>query len=112
MGFIWKTSISQQESCMVVRAQSKSRGVSELHVGAGNVRRYFPKNQSSIELHLGDLWIECGLTPDFWQGQPDIFDPRLCAWLESKHMHNSQSRSYVPLSLVPEGKNAFRIESA
>ena len=100
-----------QEKRMVVRAQRKARGLSELHVGVRNVRRYFPRNLAAVELRMGDLQIECGLTPDFWRGQPDISDPRLCAWLETKHMHKSQSRSQVPLSLIPEGANAFRLES-
>ena len=53
---------------MVVKTQSKGRGITALHVGASNVRRYFPKHISSIELQLGHLQIECGLKPDFWQG--------------------------------------------
>lgn len=59
---------------MVVKTQSKGRGVTGLHVGANNVRRYFPKQISSIELQLGHLQIECGLKPDFWLGEPEIFD--------------------------------------
>ena len=51
---------------MVVKTQSKGRGVVGLHVGTNNVRRYFPKNVSSIELLLDHLQIECGLKPDFW----------------------------------------------
>jgi hypothetical protein len=95
---------------MVVKAQSKGRGLSGLHVGTDNVRRYFPKDASTIELQLDHLRIQCGLAPDFWQGQPEIHDPRLCAWLESKHMHGSRNRTPVPLALVPTGKNAFRLQ--
>lgn len=95
---------------MVVKAQSIGRGLSGLHVGMDNVRRYFPKNVSTIELELDHLRIQCGLAPEFWQGQPDIFDPRLCAWLESKHMHASRGRTPIPLALVPAGDNAFRVQ--
>ena len=95
---------------MVVKAQSKGRGVTGLHVGTDNVRRYFPKNVSTIELQLDHLQIQCGLAPDFWQGRPEIHDPRLCAWLESKHMHGSRNRTPVPLVMVPAGKNAFSLQ--
>jgi hypothetical protein len=94
---------------MFVIAQSKGHGVSGLHIGLDNVRRYFPKNVSSIELQLDHLRIECGLGPDFWKGQPEIFDPRLGSWLESKHMHGG--RTPVPLAMIPEGNNAFRVQA-
>ena len=95
---------------MVVKAQSKGRGLSGLHVGMDNVRRYFPKNVSTIELQLDHLRIQCGLAPDFWQGQPEIFDPRLCAWLETKHMHGNSTRNPVPLAMIPSGDNSFRLQ--
>jgi hypothetical protein len=94
---------------MVVKTQSKGRGVTGLHVGMNNVRRYFPKHVSSIELQLDHLQIECGLKPDFWQNEPDIFDPRLCAWLESRHMHAKPDRASIPLAMIPEGNNSFRL---
>jgi hypothetical protein len=78
---------------MVVKTQSKGHGVTGLHVGSNNVRRYFPKGTKNIELQLGHLRIQCGLKPDFWQGQPEIYDPRLCAWLESKNMHGTANRT-------------------
>jgi hypothetical protein len=95
---------------MVVKTQSKGRGVTGLLVGEHNVRRYFPKNISSIELQLDHLQIECGLKPNFWQGEPEIFDPRLCAWLESRHMHTKLDREPVPLAMIPEGNNSFRLQ--
>jgi hypothetical protein len=95
---------------MVVKAQSKGRGLCGLHVGTDNVRRYFPKNISTIELQLDHLRIQCGLAPDFWQGQPEIYDPRLCAWLETKHMHTSRDRTPVPLAMIPAGNNSFRLQ--
>ena len=95
---------------MVVKTQSKGRGITGLHVGANNVRRYFPKHLSVIELLLDHLQIQCGLRPDFWQGQPEIFAPRLCAWLESRHMHTKQNRAPIPLAMIPEGENCFRLQ--
>jgi hypothetical protein len=95
---------------MVVKTQSKGRGVTGLHVGASNVRRYFPKQVESIELLLDHLQIECGLTPDFWQDQPEIHDPRLCAWLESRHLHGKPDRAPIPLAMIPAGKNSFRLQ--
>jgi hypothetical protein len=94
---------------MVVKTQSKGHGITGLHVGSANVRRYFPKNTHNIELQLGHLRIQCGLKPDFWQGQPEIYDPRLCAWLESKNLHSIANRT-VPLSLVPSGDNSFELQ--
>ncbi len=94
---------------MVVKTQSKGRGITGLHVGANNVRRYFPRNISSIELQLDHLQIQCGLKPGFWQDEPEIFDPRLCAWLESRHLHAQPDRTAIPLAMIPEGNNRFRL---
>ena len=96
---------------MLVEAQSRGRGISGLYVGAGNVRRHFPRDISVVELQLDHLLIQCGLAPKFWQGQPEIYDPRLCAWLETKHMHRPCDRTSVRLAMIPEGKNSFRLES-
>ena len=94
---------------MVVKTQSKGHGVTGLRVGSNNVRRYFPKGTKDIELQLGHLRIQCGLKPDFWQGQPDIYDPRLCAWLESKNLHGTANRT-VPLAMIPAGENSFQLQ--
>src|SRR5208337_58567 len=101
---------AERQVFMVVKTQSRGLGITGLHVGAGNVRRYFPKNISSIELQLDHLQIECGLKPNFWRGEPEIFDPRLCAWLEARHMHAKPDRSPIPLAMIPEGKNCFRLQ--
>lgn len=93
---------------MVVKTQCKGREVTGLRVGAFNARRYFPRNISVIELQLDHLRIDCGLTPDFWHGQPEIHDPRLCAWLESKEFNGKSCRSPIPLDLIPAGENSFR----
>lgn len=95
---------------MVVRTQCKGLGVIGLHVGIDNVRRYFPKNICAIELQLDHLRIQCGLEPGFWQDQPEINDPRLCAWLEAKRLNGKPGRPPVPLAMIPAGKNAFRLQ--
>jgi hypothetical protein len=99
----------EEKARMVVKTQSKGRGVTGLHVGATNVRRYFPRDVLVIELELDHLQIQCGLDPAFWQDKPDICDPRLCAWLESKHFQSRPDRTPVPLAMIPSGGNAFKL---
>jgi hypothetical protein len=96
---------------MVVKTQCKGSEVVGLLVGAHNARRYFPKHVEAIELQLDHLRIECGLTPDFWRGLPEIHDRRLCAWLESKQFVKA-SRTSIPLAMIPSGKNSFKLESS
>jgi hypothetical protein len=95
---------------MVVKTQSKGHGLTGLHVGATNVRRYFPKDASVIELQLDHLQIQCGLDPGFWQDQPEIHDPRLNLWLESKRAKGKSNESSILLAMIPQGKNAFRLQ--
>ncbi len=95
---------------MVVKTQCKGRGLTGLHVGASNVRRYFPKSVAVIELQLDHLQIQCGLNPAFWNDTPEIWDPRLCAWLESKQFHTKPDRTPVPLAMIPAGKNSFKLQ--
>jgi hypothetical protein len=95
---------------MRIKAESKGPGIFELHVGGKNARRYFPKSMSAIELELDHLRIECALTPSFWRGESNIFDPRIGVWLENKHMRSNLSRTSITLALTPSGNNAFRLE--
>ena len=95
---------------MVVKTQTNAHGVVGLHVGVQNVRRFFPKNISVIELQLDHLQIQCDLKPNFWRGEPEIVDPRLCAWLEAKH-HSKPGRSPIPLAMIPAGDNCFRLQT-
>ncbi|MGA9671822.1 MAG: hypothetical protein WBQ94_21600 [Terracidiphilus sp.] len=95
---------------MVVKTHSIGLGVTGLHVGPTNVRRYFPRNISVVELQLDHLQIQCRLSPDFWQDEPEIHDSRLCAWLETKHMHSKPDRSPVALAMVPVGENSYRLQ--
>ncbi len=94
---------------MMVKTQNKGCGVTGLHVGVTNVRRYFPKHISVIELQLDHLQIQCGLDPGFWLGRPEIHDSRLCAWLEIKQLRASLDRIPLSLALIPEGTNSFRL---
>ncbi len=94
---------------MVVKTQCKGREVTGLHVGTSNARRFFPRNVSAIELQLDHLRIECGLTPAFWSGQPEIHDRRLCAWLQEKQSKSETSRVPLPLDMIPSGRNSFRL---
>jgi len=96
---------------MVVRTQSKGRAITGLQVGAHNVRRYFPTGTLDIELELDHLQIQCALMPGFWHDQPEIHDPRLGAWLESKNFHERPSRTPVPLAMILNGKNSFRLRA-
>lgn len=95
---------------MVVKTQSKGHGLTGLHVEASNVRRYFPKDASVIELQLDHLQIQCGLEPNFWQDRPEIHDPRLNAWLESKRMKEKTNQSSILLAMIPSGKNSYRLQ--
>ncbi len=95
---------------MVVKTQSKGRGIIGLHVGVSNVRRYFPKGTQAIELQLGHLRIQCGLKADFWHGQPDIYDPRLCAWLDSRHPYSETDRASISMAMIPADDNSFQLQ--
>lgn len=96
---------------MVVKAQYDGCRISGLYVGVNNVRRYFSKRISAVEFQLDHLRIECWLAPRFWEGQPEIHDPRLCEWLDSKNLHQKPCHAAVPLAMIPSGKNSFKLAS-
>jgi hypothetical protein len=83
--------------------------VAGLYVGTNNVRRYFSKRMKMVELQLDHLRIVCGLTPPFWKDKPEIQDARLCVWLEEKRSKDTIGQKEIPLTLVPSGKNSFRL---
>lgn len=97
---------------MLVKTQSKGRAYAGVTIGAGNVRRYFPKRMDAIELALDDLQIQCELTPEFWDGPAEISDWRLCAWLELKNSRGLPGHPPIPLALIPCGNNSFRLIAA
>ena len=90
---------------MLVTSQCIGHRVIGILVGKRNVERYFPKDIKEIELQLDHLRIECGLEPHFWNGKPEIADPRLGLWLESKDRAGSGRRAPISLSLIPSGRN-------
>jgi hypothetical protein len=94
---------------MLVTSQCNGDRVTGLYIGDDNVRRYFPKRVSRIELQLGHLRIECGLTPLFWKGRPEIHDPRLCLWLEAKQSQRKARRSPMSLAMIPSGDHSFAL---
>lgn len=94
---------------MVVRTNGCGREVTGLYIGTRNARRHFPRNLKHIELQLGHLNIYCDLPQEFWQGRPEICDPRLADWLFSRIFHGKRSRAPVPVAMIPLGKSAFRV---
>ena len=94
---------------MIVTSQRSGHRITGLYVGASNVRRFFPKRVSAIELQLDHLRIECALKLDFWNGHPEIDDPRLCLWLESKHFQRRECRSPMPFAMMPAGEHSYTL---
>ena len=98
---------------MVVKTQDRRpghRGAMGLHVGAENVQQYFPPHVSIIELELDHLQIACSLDPSFWQGHPEIHDTRLSSWLESKRSSGKLGASEAPITMIPCGNYAFKVQ--
>lgn len=94
---------------MVVKTQQNGYEVTGLRVGAANVRRYFPKTVSRVKLRLGDLEIDCKLSPEFWHGKPEIHDPRLCEWLQFKQPHERADRRPIHLAMERAGGNSYTL---
>ena len=94
---------------MLVKAQYKGHSVTALLVGRQNARRFFQQSTPTIEFELDHLRIECGLPPEFWQGDAEIRDLRLCAWLESKHHPRRPLHSEFTLAMTPSGRNSFKL---
>jgi len=96
---------------MLVETFNRKPGKTGLDVGSENVQRFFPESLSEIDIHLGHLQIRCSLNPEFWRGEPEIFDERLSTWLESKYLHNKRDRTPIRLAMVPigTGTNTFRL---
>ncbi|MGB6687748.1 MAG: hypothetical protein WBE76_07885 [Terracidiphilus sp.] len=95
---------------MLVRAQSKGRGVCGLLLKAEDVRRHFPRSTTAIEFKLGELRIGCELAQDFWNGRPEISDHRLCEWLEFKVFRGRPCRNPLALEMRKAGDNCFTLE--
>lgn len=94
---------------MVVRTQSDGRVVTGLYIGTRNARRRFPRRNPTIELQLGHVQIRCQLPAEFWHGRPEIRDPRLCDWLESKLFHGRSCRVPIPLLMTLKEGSIYRL---
>ena len=95
---------------MVVKTQCKGHAFTGVEVGAGNVRRYFPRDIVVIELHLDHLLIQCGLAPEFWQGEPRFATLGSVPGSSRKTSMASRAQAPIPLALIPSGKNCFRLQ--
>ncbi len=98
---------------MVVETHDKHPGhpgVVGLHIGSGNVERYFPRNTPHVELELDHLRIVCGLDASFWRDRPEIFDLRLSSWLDAKRKSGKITASKASLALIPCGDHTFRLQ--
>ncbi len=94
---------------MVVKTHRNGRDHIGLHIGTANARRYFRKHAQTIDLRLDDLEIRCDLSPDFWEGRPEIHDPRLNEWLEFKVGSARRGREPMLLTMVPSGADTFAV---
>jgi hypothetical protein len=81
-----------------------------LHIGAKNVKQYFPRHLQLVELELDHLLIICGLEPSFWQDRPEIFDLRLSSWLEAKRRSGKLTSTKASLAMIPRGEHLFRLQ--
>ncbi|MFZ0393275.1 MAG: hypothetical protein WCF17_14220 [Terracidiphilus sp.] len=96
---------------MVVKTRQNGQEVTGLRVGAANVRRYFPKAVSRVMLRLGDLEIDCQLSPEFWHGKPEIADPRLCEWLQFRRSHQRADRKPITLAMEIAGGDSYTLQA-
>ena len=92
---------------MLVKTHRNGHDRTGLHIGQANVRRFFRKHARSIELKLDDLHIQCTLAPDFWEGRPEIHDPRLSEWLKFKMDRTRSGHAPALLTMVPAGVDTF-----
>jgi hypothetical protein len=92
---------------MLVKAYKDGPDRTSLLIGEANARRYFSRRKPCIELRFDDLHIQCTLSPEFWQGHPEIHDARLSGWLEFKIGRRAASNEPIFLSMVPAGPDAF-----
>jgi hypothetical protein len=95
---------------MVVKTQCIGPLLIGLEVGTSNANRYFPRDAAEVELELDHLRIQCWLSHEFWSGRAEILDPRLSAWLEQKGMRGRAGGPSTPLSMIPSGKNSYRLQ--
>ena len=93
---------------MIVKMQKKGHSITGVRIGSSNVRRFFPSGVQAIDLELDHLRIRCHLDANFWLDQPEISDPRLCAWLQDRFFCEKLPGKPVPIELVQAG-NSYRL---
>ena len=94
---------------MVVRTLRNGRENFGLRLSAANARRFFSRSMGAVELQLDDLYIQCNLPESFWNGQPEIHDPRLCEWLKFKVLQERYNQNPIALHMVQSGINTFAL---
>lgn len=82
---------------MIVTMQIKGRSIIGISFSLSDARDCFPTGTRAIDLELDHLRIRCDLNESFWRGRPEISDPRLCGWLQTKFF--GKNLSSLPLSL-------------
>lgn len=91
---------------MLVRMQNNGHSITGIRVRTSDARRHFPTNVKAIDLSLDHLRIRCDLKESFWLNRPQISDPRLRLWLETKALWNDLSRV---LQMRKDG-DSYRLE--
>lgn len=77
---------------MLVTLQNKGHSIIGIRIRTSDARRHFPTNVKAVDLKLDHLRIRCDLKDSFWLNRPQISDPRLRLWLETKALWNNLSR--------------------
>ena len=77
---------------MLVRLQNDGHSITGIRIRTSDARRHFPTNVKAVDLKLDHLCIRCDLKDSFWFNRPQISDPRLRLWLETKALWNKRSR--------------------
>jgi hypothetical protein len=77
---------------MLVRLQNNGHSIIGIRIRNSDARRHFPANIKAVDLELDHLRIRCDLKENFWLNRPQISDPRLRLWLETKALWNNLSR--------------------
>ena len=77
---------------MLVRLQNDGHSIIGIRIRTSDARRHFPTSVKAVDLQLDHLRIRCDLKESFWFNRPQISDPRLRLWLETKALWNNLSR--------------------
>ena len=91
---------------MLVRLQNNGHSIIGIRIRTSDARRHFPTNVKAVDLELDHLRIRCDLKDSFWLNRPQISDPRLRLWLETKALWNNLSRV---LQMRKDG-DSYRLE--